>query len=162
VREAAAAAPAARRLPLTSDQREEQADAGQETADVAKRARELAVKEKRDGRRRRRQAARAARDEPVTDESTGGESIDEDGFPITSEADEAATTPSVKRSGERRPPVQDGSAPPAEARRRTRCREGPRLDRRNDAKAEKLRRQTCGRAHAQGLKLRNPPTAAPR
>jgi hypothetical protein len=65
----------------------------------AKRARELAVKEKRERKAAKKAAARAARDEPATDESIGGESIDEDGFPITSEADEAATTPSVQEVG---------------------------------------------------------------
>jgi hypothetical protein len=49
----------------------------------AKRARELAVKEKRERKAAKKAEARAARDEPVTDETIG-----EDGLPSASEADE--------------------------------------------------------------------------
>jgi hypothetical protein len=66
----------------------------------AKRARELAVKEKRERKAAKKAEARAARDEPVTDEGIDGENIDEDGFPITPEADDAAAaTPSAQEIG---------------------------------------------------------------
>jgi hypothetical protein len=59
----------------------------------AKRARELAVKEKRERKAAKKAEARAARDEPVTEQIIG-----EDGLPIepeaeASEEDEAAATP---------------------------------------------------------------------
>jgi hypothetical protein len=64
----------------------------------AKRARELAVREKRERKQAKKAEARAARDEPVVDADFGDEDFGEGASPV-SEEDETAGTPSVQEIG---------------------------------------------------------------